>query len=304
MRGTLQFDIYIQRTEGIFNKLFNKRDMLDQERIEEYFKKGVNDLYVKKEDYRKYLFFAEKVAKQILDDPKGSNAKDMAVVISDMINLCMLEVMVNIQIDRKSMETSSDTIIGCVRILEKEPKEMIRVFKLMLRHPYMLRHSISTALFSVLLAEKAQLGSEKSLTLVGMGALLHDLGMSQLAFDAETKEELTALEWKEVKQHSELGKRLLDGVRGVSSEVKAIVLQHHEQENGNGYPNGLRGNQIYAPAKIVAVADAFSALVSKRPFRSRAFEPLDAIKVMREDRGKYDPVLIDLMSDLFVRLKS
>lgn len=84
--------------------------------------------------------------------------------------------------------------------------------------------------------------------------------------------------------------------------MRSIVIQHHEQPNGQGYPNGLHDKQIYHLAKIVSIGDCFSALISKRPYRD-AFTPIQAIAIMNEDRGKFDLKLLDLFSKIFVETK-
>ena len=100
---------------------------------------------------------------------------------------------------------------------------------------------------------------------------------------SEREPHLTPEQWKEIKTHCELGKRQLDMVKGIRPEVLSIVMQHHEQPNGKGYPNNLTGNQIFHPAKIVAIADGFSALLSDRPFRE-AKTPKEAIESRYVDK--------------------
>jgi HD-GYP domain-containing protein (c-di-GMP phosphodiesterase class II) len=145
-----------------------------------------------------------------------------------------------------------------------------------------------------------KLESEKTMLSIGLGALLHDIGMSMLTFDPEEQIDLSASERKEIRQHPEFGKRALDAVKTVSPEVRSIVLQHHEQPNGQGYPNALHDKQIYYLAKIVSIADCFSALISKRPYRD-AFTPVQAVSVMNEDRGKFDQRLLDQFSKIFIQ---
>ena len=154
-------------------------------------------------------------------------------------------------------------------------------------------------MFSLMLARSVKLESERSMMMVGMGGLLHDLGMVNLGFDPEAKENLSPDEWRELKGHPEMGKRMLDRVKEASVEVKLVVLQHHEQPNGMGYPNGLQNRDIFLPAKIVAIADSFSALVSIRPYRPKAAEPLEALALMRQDIGKFDPKLLNTFAEYF-----
>lgn len=124
-----------------------------------------------------------------------------------------------------------------------------------------------------------------------------------MTFNAEEKDELLPAERKEIHQHPELGKRVLDSVKSINQEVRTIVIQHHEQPNGRGYPNALHEKQIYYLSKIVAIADSFSALLSVRPYREEAFTPIKAIEIMNEDRGKFDLHLLEQFSKIFIQVK-
>ena len=75
-------------------------------------------------------------------------------------------------------------------------------------------------------------------------------------------------------------------------------MQHHEQPNGRGYPNGILGTKNFQSAKIVAISDSFTALVSRRAFRP-PFTPLKAVEVMKEDHGKFDLDLLEKFAGLF-----
>ena len=104
-----------------------------------------------------------------------------------------------------------------------------------------------------------------------------------------------------MRAHTTLGMRMLEGTPNVSDEVRYILYQHHEEPGGKGYPNGLLGPVIYYPAKIVALADAFSALISKRPFRA-AYTVEQAIALLEAGNGqKHDRELVHLMGSIFLR---
>jgi putative two-component system response regulator len=93
---------------------------------------------------------------------------------------------------------------------------------------------------------------------------------------------------------------MLQGVTSVPEEVRYIIYQHHEEPTGKGYPNGLCGQAIYYPARVVALADTFSALVSKRPFRP-AYTVEEAISILRENKDKFDQNLVELLADVILR---
>jgi HD-GYP domain-containing protein (c-di-GMP phosphodiesterase class II) len=102
--------------------------------------------------------------------------------------------------------------------------------------------------------------------------------------------------------HPKLGLKALEDTTTIPDEVRYIVYQHHEQPSGKGYPNRIRSTVIYYPAKIVALADAFSALISKRPFRPALTVP-QAMTILQGEavRDKYDRDLIGIMASVFLR---
>src|SRR5208337_397673 len=72
-----------------------------------------------------------------------------------------------------------------------------------------------------------------------------------------------------------------------------IILYHHERWDGEGYPSGLRGEDIPLSARVVAIADVYDALTSKRPYKE-AFDHDKSVEIMKQDEGKYDPVMLKL----------
>src|SRR5205823_11761592 len=102
---------------------------------------------------------------------------------------------------------------------------------------------------------------------VELGALLHDVGKLEVPETILSKpSSLDELEWRAMRRHVESGERLLRRVVDLPA-VLAIVRWHHERWDGDGYPDGKRGEQIPLAARIVAVADAFQAMIEPRPYR-------------------------------------
>ncbi|HTU25015.1 MAG TPA: HD domain-containing phosphohydrolase, partial [Pirellulales bacterium] len=117
-----------------------------------------------------------------------------------------------------------------------------------------------------------------------LAGLLHDTGKIGIDDTVLRKEgRLTEAEYEHIKTHTEIGYRILAGLKQLD-DVLPVVLHHHEQWDGKGYPHGLAGDQIPLMARIVAVADSFDAMTSDRPYRKGLpDERLDTI--MREGAG-------------------
>jgi putative two-component system response regulator len=125
-----------------------------------------------------------------------------------------------------------------------------------------------------------------------LGALLHDVGKIGVS-DAVLRKAapLTAEEYEEMKRHPQIGARILEA----SSFLRpghAAVLHHQERWDGTGYPAGLRGEEISLHGRIVAVVDAYDAIVSSRPYRA-AGSPEAALAELRRNAGvQFDPAVV------------
>ena len=100
-----------------------------------------------------------------------------------------------------------------------------------------------------------------------VAALLHDVG--KVAVPEEILEKpsaLTSAEWRTVVQHPRIGQVILEQAAALKDAVP-IILHHHERYAGHGYPFGLRGNEIPLGARIVAIADAYDAMIHDRPYK-------------------------------------
>jgi HD-GYP domain-containing protein (c-di-GMP phosphodiesterase class II) len=122
--------------------------------------------------------------------------------------------------------------------------------------------------------------------------VLHDLGKLAVP-DAilHKPDRLTDAEWAEIRRHPEVGARILEnaGLHRIAGWVRA----HHERVDGGGYPNGLNADQIPLEARILAVADAYEAMVADRPYRA-GMEPEEAgAELLRCAGTQFDEAVVD-----------
>lgn len=130
-------------------------------------------------------------------------------------------------------------------------------------------------------------------------SILHDLGKLAIPDDILSKPgELDEPEWRVVAEHPKIGQVVLEQA-GALRDAATIVLHHHEWFDGRGYPHGLSGQDIPIGARIVAVADAYEAMVAGRPYR-RAIAHQQAIAELRRHAGRqFDPEVVELFAALF-----
>lgn len=153
------------------------------------------------------------------------------------------------------------------------------------KDPYTKGHSTSVSRYSEALARAINL-PEHEVERITLGALLHDVGKIGIPEHILKKpDKLSDDEWSIMKQHPEIGAEKVLMPNEALRDLIPIVKYHHEHIDGSGYPNHLKGDEIPLAAKIVAVADAFHALISDRPYRKGL--SLDvACSILQDGAGK------------------
>jgi diguanylate cyclase (GGDEF)-like protein/putative nucleotidyltransferase with HDIG domain len=160
------------------------------------------------------------------------------------------------------------------------------------RDPFTYGHSRKVSSYAVALAEAIGLPSEK-VAVISTAALLHDIGKIGIPDEVLNKVgKLEAETWELIQSHAKLSATIVGHVISLVSCLPAI-LHHHERWDGTGYPSRLKGEAIPIEARILAIADAFDAMTSSRPYR----EPLSYKKVLDELKRcsgtQFDPKLVE-----------
>ena len=198
------------------------------------------------------------------------------------------------RLDAEAMERVSDNIL--IDLIQRK-ENLIQLTDIRLHDTYTFAHSVNVAILSAMLGLHCHY-TKKDLTLLTLGALLHDLGKIGIPAEILTKNtRLTDEEFATIKQHPELGaKRIheMDHILPSTSLLAAIAREHHEHIDGRGYPRGVKGDDLHRFARIVAIADVYDALTSERPYK-RAYTPNIAYNIMKNiDTGQFDETLIDI----------
>ncbi|WP_171816334.1 HD-GYP domain-containing protein [Thermotoga profunda] len=163
---------------------------------------------------------------------------------------------------------------------------------------YTANHSKMVARISLELGKISRL-SKRDLKLLYKAAILHDIGKIAVPESILNKlGKLSTQEYEIIQIHPEIGAQIVEKFPGLRETAK-IIRYHHERLDGSGYPERLQGEQIPLLARILAVADVYSALIDDRPYR-KAYTELEAIQIMKD--MPLDQKFVDLLEEC-VRLK-
>ena len=173
------------------------------------------------------------------------------------------------------------------------------VFALEAKDAYTRGHSMRVANYSVAIARELDLDRD-FIDTIALGAELHDvgkIGVSEAVLHKAGK--LSDVEYRHIMEHTVIGARILGPLMRDAPGALTIVRSHHERLDGNGFPDGLRGDAIPLEARLVSVADAFDAMTSVRPYRP-SLTVKQAMRELEDGKGvQFDPKIVDAFQRAF-----
>lgn len=226
-----------------------------------------------------------RVAPKELSDPSVALVKKAVSYSKDVFTRTKLHKKVPL------MDIKQD-LIPTVRQAAANPDLYKLLEAVRAKDEYIHQHNVGVSVLATLLGKWCRL-DEQEMNLLILGAALHDVGKIHISDEILHKtEKLTHEEFEEMKRHTRYGYELLKDVVGLHPRVAHIALQHHERDDGSGYPLKLKASQIDPLSRIVAVADVFHAMSSTRPYHE-ALPFYEVISRMKQGTfGELDPVIV------------
>jgi response regulator RpfG family c-di-GMP phosphodiesterase len=153
-------------------------------------------------------------------------------------------------------------------------------------------HSDRVVAYSLRIADRMHL-TNQGLTALEQGALLHDIGKIGIQDSVLLKQgALTEEEWIVMREHVNMGLKIISNIDFLSP-ARFVIGQHHEKYDGSGYPNGLEREAIHIAARVFAVADAYDAITSDRPYRARKNYDDGRREIKKYAGSQFDPGVVD-----------
>lgn len=181
--------------------------------------------------------------------------------------------------------------------LSRHPDAMIMLTNISVTDNYLFQHSLNVGIYATMLG-LAHGYNKEELMVLGLGALLHDIGKTKVPLELLRKPgKLTDEEFEEIKKHTEYGFVMLKDEPNVPLLAAHCAFQHHERINGSGYPRGIAGTDIHEFARWIGIVDSYDAITTHRVYRN-AMLPHQALETLFTGAGTlYDREKIALFRD-------
>ncbi len=191
----------------------------------------------------------------------------------------------NLQLVLKMQSTFSETIQGFALAIEAKDR-------------YTIGHSERVAKLALALCKGLGMSDEET-GRIFQAALLHDIGKIGIRYEELNKpEKLTPKEYEMFKLHPVIGRKILQPITFLQ-DILPDIYYHHEQYDGSGYPEGLRGEEIPIGARILAIADTYDAMTSDRPYRPALSHEVAIEELKRCSGTQFDPKLVEVFIKIY-----
>src|ERR1700722_16287656 len=292
----VSFDLYIM-IDNHHVLYLRKGTTFTGDKLVHFMARRADQFYVRDEDRAIYKDY---VKNRVHDE--GLSPVEKATILKESSFSLVEELFENPSVD-KALEESKFVISNFVDFIDAEPSAVASLIGLSSHDFYTYNHSLDVCVYSLGLGQKAGFTNKLDLLDLGRGALFHDIGKRKVPVEIITKKgTLDESEWAQMKRHPLYGLQFLNDFPDISDAIKACVFEHHENHIGNGYPQGLKAEEIHPMARIVALTDTYDALTTKRSYNAPML-PADALILMKEKlAGRFDPELLKVMYSVLFKL--
>lgn len=274
------FDLFLQVRPDEPVVLYARHDTpfseASRRRLEE---SGVEQLFITSEQQALYRRYLEDNLVDILQDPEVEPESKCDILYASAHGL-MRDLYDDPTLDGGLLR-SRDLVHCTIGFMHHQRGALRHLIEAAASDYDLYAHAVNGFVLGIGLAARAGLGSPKELSEFGTGALLRDLGMTQIPESIrDNAGKLTVSQFEQLKRHPEAGERMMRNL-GVNSALAVdLVRHHHEKLDGTGYPDRLSGPDIHPLVRVLTIADVFDALTTTRTHQP-AMTTFEALRLMK-----------------------
>lgn len=287
--SVLDFDLYVYDGHEIVLFRSSQLPLTSQSRAE-IVNRGFNRLYISVVDRGRYQqYIRAHISKILADDTMDDFTK--ASIVYDSAKELVRDIFADPTKSRQIKE-SQEFVQSTVQYVLEGRNAFHNMLRVMSFDYTVYTHSVNVCTFSLALAHATGTAKTNELIELATGALLHDVGKAKVPETILHKPgPLDQSEWQTIRQHPRWGVELMSETDLIPEASYFPISQHHERQNGKGYPNGLAKNQIHPYGRIVAIADAFDAMTTNRVYKP-AEDTFSTLKTMSLPESGFDGPLL------------
>jgi putative nucleotidyltransferase with HDIG domain len=285
----LDFDLYIERGQD-YVLYRSASEPFTEKTLAALIEHNIAQLYVARRDRRSYQQYLETNLPQLATD-SSIREQARAEMVYDTALFLVEELFAKPALG-ENVQRSKELVKSTVEHILASPTAFTNLLDIMAFDYTTYTHSVNVCALATALAAHLGIHDRRQLQALGTGALLHDIGKTKIPEPVLNKvEPLTPDEIFVIKRHPKWGSDLAHQSNLIDEESYYPILQHHEREDGSGYPAGLGGRKIHLFGKITAIADAFDAMTTQKTYRP-AMEAFEALQKMFSEKGAFDTELL------------
>lgn len=287
---TIDFDLYIQSGSDLTLYRSASEPFTEQTR-EKLIENGITTLFTPLSQRSIYQKYIEAHMAEIMKDVSidGATKASLAYDTSQML---VRDVLAKPTLG-ENIQRSQNMVAASVDFILNDKDAFANLLKVMSFDYQTYTHSVNVCTFSIALAKFIGIDGEEALNNLGVGALLHDVGKTKIPEEILNKKSaLDDEEFELIKEHPIFGLEILRQTGLIHEDCYLPVGQHHEREDGSGYPYGLKSADIHEYSKIVGIADVFDAMTTQRSYRN-AVETFPCLMVMYGDKQMFDQRILE-----------
>lgn len=295
----IDFDVYIKLSDEKIIKLAHKGQQIPREKLTQYKEKGLKYLYILKEDFSKLVDFNLGLAKIMKGRPEISDQKKINFL--KYTSEILLERIFIDGLNKKSM-IEAKSFLDLTMTTVSESSENLDLLTMLSAHSdHIYAHSLGVSMYAVMIARQLGITSNVTLFKLSLAGLFHDIGKKEI--DREVLEKPRHLVSKEerslIETHVVRGQEILNTLQSIHEDVVQIVFEHHEDQQGLGFPMRKQKFELHPLSKILQCANVFIDNSLAGPNSPQKTGPIAIAHIEKVFGARIDPECMNALKELF-----
>ena len=293
------FDVFIRLNADHYVKILHAGDTFSPERLDKYKKqKNIDYLYFYKTDRKKYIHFANYLARKVMPNKKVTTTNKVNMLKN--VSMKVVEETYAVGLKPTVVEQGKEVCESIYNMIDSQDD----LYKVLRSYqdfdPGAFSHAYVVTLFASAIIKQFEWQSKATIETAALACMFHDIGKMKLPKEMQEMNlgQMNEQQIELYKKHPQFGAEIVEKNRLINNSVKQIILQHHEFYDGTGFPHQLKGQKILTLANIVCLADQFAHLIVQANIT-----PVDGLKKILSDHvlvPRFNAMILENFIKVFV----